>query len=194
MKIILGSASISRKQILEKAGFVFQVMVANIDEKKIRRDNPKELALAIANAKADFLLQKISKNVLLITIDQVVVCNDQIFEKPRNTEEIAYFLRCYSNNVATTITAVTVTNTSNKYRVFAIDIAKVYFNEISEDDIQTLASNPNFLKCAGGFQVEDNNKKLNPYIKKVIGGVDSVKGLPLELTKKLLKDAECKKY
>ncbi|MGD9107833.1 MAG: Maf family nucleotide pyrophosphatase [Gammaproteobacteria bacterium] len=194
MQIILGSASIQRKRILEEAGFVFEVMTANIDEKKIRRDNPKELALAIANAKADFLLQKISTDALLITVDQVVVCNDQIFEKPCNAEEIAYFLRCYSNNVATTITAVTVTNTSNKHRVFAIDIAKVYFNDISEDDIQTLAYNPDFLKCAGGFQVEDKNKKLNPHIKKVVGGVDSVKGLPLKLTKKLLEDAECKKY
>lgn len=189
MKIILGSASVPRKQILEEAGIVFEVMAADIDEKKIRRDNPKELALAIANAKADFLLQKISKDTLLITVDQVVICNDQIFEKPRNAEEIAYFLRCYSNNVAITVTAITVTNTSNKHRVFAIDIAKVYFNEISESDTQKLASNPDFLKCAGGFQVEDKNKKLNPYIKKVIGGVDSVKGLPLELTKKLLQDA-----
>ena len=194
MKIILGSASISRKQILEEAGMVFEEMAANIDEKKIRRDNPKELALAIANAKADFLLQKISKDALLITVDQVVVCNDQIFEKPRNAEEIAYFLRCYSNNVATTVTAITVTNTLNKHRVFAIDIAKVYFGEIAESNIQKLSSNPDFLRCAGGFQVEDENKKLNPHIKKVIGGVDSVKGLPVKLTKKLLKDAECRKF
>lgn len=189
MEIILGSASIPRKKILEEAGIAFEVMAANIDEKKIRRDNPKELALAIANAKADFLLQKISKNSLLITVDQVVICNDQIFEKPRDAEEVAYFLRCYSNHVATTVTAITVTNTSNKHRVFAIDIAKVYFNEISESDIKKLAYNPAFLNCAGGFQVEDNNKKLNPYIKKVIGGVDSVKGLPLALTKKLLGEA-----
>ena len=188
MRIILGSASISRKQILEEAGFVFEVMTADIDEKKIRHDDPKELTLAIAHAKADFLLKKIQEEALLITADQVVICNDQVFEKPRDSKEVAYFLRCYSNNMAITVTAVTVTNTANKHRVFGIDIAKVYFNKILDDDIKKLASNPKFLCCAGGFQVEDENNKLSSQIKKIVGGVDSVKGLSLTLTKRLLEE------
>ena len=37
MKIILGSGSKWRKIILEKAGYDFEVMTADIDEKAIRR-------------------------------------------------------------------------------------------------------------------------------------------------------------
>jgi len=60
MKIILGSASARRKDILQQMGYEFEVMSANIDEKAIRFDDPKKLTLAIVNAKAD-ALEKIKR-------------------------------------------------------------------------------------------------------------------------------------
>ena len=61
MKIILGSSSRWRKQILEQAGYTFKVMSPDIDEKAIRHADSEQLALAIANAKADKLLEQITE-------------------------------------------------------------------------------------------------------------------------------------
>ncbi|XP_021316460.1 maf-like protein DDB_G0281937 isoform X2 [Sorghum bicolor] len=50
-KLILGSSSVARKHILEEMGLEFQVMTADIDEKSIRRENPDDLVMVLAEAK-----------------------------------------------------------------------------------------------------------------------------------------------
>ncbi|KAL3378021.1 hypothetical protein AABB24_004117, partial [Solanum stoloniferum] len=50
-KIILGSSSMARRKILADMGYEFTVMGADIDEKRIRKDNAEELVVALAEAK-----------------------------------------------------------------------------------------------------------------------------------------------
>ena len=50
--LILGSGSASRKQILTDLGLRFSVEKPDIDEKKIRRERPADLVLALGLAKA----------------------------------------------------------------------------------------------------------------------------------------------
>ena len=88
MKIILGSQSKGRKKMLEEMGYEFEVMSADIDEKAIRFENPKELTLALARVKAEAIKPKIYGSALLVTSDQVVTWNGQIREKPENTEQV----------------------------------------------------------------------------------------------------------
>ena len=98
LPIILGSSSIWRKQVLTNLGYKFTTMSPDIDEKAIRynwryyftvltlfRDpDPTKLTLMIANAKADALLSKVTEPSILITSDQVIVCNGVIREKPES--------------------------------------------------------------------------------------------------------------
>jgi septum formation protein len=189
MKLILGSASKWRKQILAAAGYIFSVMDPNIDEKTIRHADPEQLVLMLAKAKAEALLPKIHGAALLITTDQVVVCNGEIFEKPANSAEARYYMGCYNKYPAFTYTAIVVTNTETKHQVSEVDIAKVYFKPIPDEVIEELISHGEIFHCAGGFQIEGESGELNDYIKKVEGDVDSVKGLPLKLLRKILSKA-----
>ncbi|CAN1126952.1 7-methyl-GTP pyrophosphatase [Linum perenne] len=78
VNLILGSASISRKTILAEMGYEFSVVTADIDEKAIRKEKPEELVMALAEAKAKAISQKLPMNdyvkdaepTLLITSDQ----------------------------------------------------------------------------------------------------------------------------
>lgn len=186
MKLILGSASKWRKQILEEAGYQFSVMTADIDEKAIRDPDPEKLVLKLAKAKAEILLAKVNEPALLITADQIVVCNGEIFEKPINAQEARYYLQSYNKYPAQTYTAIVVTNTKTQQQVAIVDIATVYFNQIPEETIKELISKGDIFHCAGGFQIEGFKGELNPYVKKVKGDIDSVKGLPITLLKKLI--------
>jgi len=186
MKLILGSTSKSRQQLLNKAGFKFGVLAPNIDEKQIRDANPRQLPLAVARAKARALFPKIDKPALLITADQVVYCQDEIFEKPCDEIELRKFLLAYSQHPAQTMTAVVVTNTQTKESVEGVDVATIYFSPTLIDSVENYLSNKKLYQCSGGFQVEDEGEKLNPYITKVDGEIDSVKGLPMKLLKNLL--------
>ncbi|XP_047327686.1 7-methyl-GTP pyrophosphatase isoform X1 [Impatiens glandulifera] len=58
-KIILGSSSVARRKILTDMGYEFKIMSPDIDEKNIRKDKPEDLVMALAEAKANAVIQKI---------------------------------------------------------------------------------------------------------------------------------------
>jgi len=189
MKLILGSASKWRKQILDKAGIPVELMSPDIDERQFHDNDIKKLVLKIANAKADALIKKIHEPAILITADQMVVCGDEIFGKPNTSLKAKYFIKCYQKNPAYTITAVVVTNTETKKRISGVDVVEIHFHPIPDDVVDQLICHEDLLTCAGGFQIEDEKGELNPYIKSISGDIDSVKGLPVKLLKELI--AQC---
>jgi len=184
MKFILGSKSPGRRQILTKMGYEFTVLDPNIDEKSIRNNAPEKLVVALACAKAMALLPKINEAAILITSDQVVSCNGKILEKPKDQNEAREFLHMYMQYPAETITAVTVTNTLNKKQASGVDIAKIWFHLIPENMIEKIANQEYVVTCAGGFSLDD--LLLKKYIANIEGALDSITGLPIELTKKLI--------
>jgi septum formation protein len=188
MRIILGSSSARRKQILQETGLAFEVMVADIDEKAIRHKDPKELVRAIAKAKAAALLPRITEPSLLITTDGVVVCQGTIREKPSTSEEARRFLADYRECAATALTAVVVTNTHTGIQVSGVDVSTVFFRPFSAQAMQDMIEKGDAMKCAGGFNIAD--PFTEPYVERIEGPRDSVMGLPLELTKRLLQQAE----
>jgi len=88
-KLILGSQSMARKQILAEMGYDFTIVTADIDEKAIRKEKPEDLVVTIAEAKANEIILKLggenqftqdSQPTLLITADTVVVYKGVIRE------------------------------------------------------------------------------------------------------------------
>ena len=114
MKIILGSKSVRRKWVLKNAGYDFEVMTADIDEKKIRISDPRQLVLALAHAKAEAILPKINTPGVLITADQVVVCNGKILEQPRDEKEAREFISYYLEYPMETVSSIVVTDVMTK--------------------------------------------------------------------------------
>lgn len=187
MKLILGSKSVGRKKILEAAGYTFRILTANIDEKAIRSTNFKELPLLLARAKAKKLLEHIDRNSMIITADQVVVYNGQLREKPETKEQAQTYLQSYNTkHPAQTYTAVVVTNTKTGKQAEIIDIAKVYFKKIPSHIIEKLIEEGSVMHAAGGFIVE--HPLLAPFVDHIEGTLDSITGLPLQKTQKLIKE------
>ncbi|XP_052884236.1 uncharacterized protein LOC108453398 isoform X2 [Gossypium arboreum] len=168
-KIILGSSSIARRNILAEMGYEFSLMSADIDEKGIRKEKPEELVMALAEAKADSIVSKLQtmnnqdkdeKPTILIAADTVVVYEGVVREKPANEKEAREFIKGYSGGHAATVGSVIVTNLKTGFRKGEWDRVEIYFHEIPDE-----------------------------IIKKLVGTTDSVMGLPKALTEKLIKEA-----
>lgn len=185
MKIILGSASKQRRAILERKGWSFEVMPADIDEKGIRHKDPKELTMALAKAKAEALRSKINEPSILITADQVVSWNGQILEKPKNTEEARKFLQGYAQYPAQTVNAVVVTNTQTGKQAGENDVSTVYFRAFPEEVIEKLIEEGNIFSQGGAFSIED--PLVKPLVERIEGTPDSIEGLPIKLLERLIK-------
>ncbi|XP_010263652.1 PREDICTED: maf-like protein DDB_G0281937 [Nelumbo nucifera] len=194
-KIILGSKSMTRQNILTEMGYKFTIMTADIDEKAIRKEHPEDLVMALAEAKADAIISTLQNTdckdkdavpTLLITADQVVVIEGKIREKPSNKEEARQFIRGYSGGNAVTVGSVLVTNLKTGTRRGAWDKAEVYFRDIPNEIIENLIEEGLVLNVAGGLIVE--HPLTQPFVEAVVGTTDSVMGLPKSLTEKLIKE------
>jgi len=184
MKIILGSQSPWRKKVLESMGYDFEVMIPDIDEKQIRDEDPKQLTLKIARAKAEALLPKIKEPAILITSDQVGVCNGEIREKPENGDDVRRFLKSYEKYPVQTVTSVVVTNTKTGETAEGVDLAKIWFSKFTNDQIEKIVKDKIVYTFAGGYNMAYAD--IKNHVIKLEGTIDSVQGLPIELTKELI--------
>ncbi|TKY55820.1 cytoplasm protein [Spatholobus suberectus] len=195
-KIILGSSSKARREILGEMGYEFTIMTADIDEKGIRREKPEDLVMALAEAKADTIVQRLlaggsleedASTTLLITADTVVVYRGVIREKPTSEKEAREFIKGYSGSHAAVVGSVVVTNLATGKRCGGWDSAEVYFLEIPDEVIDSLIDEGITFNVAGGLMLE--HPLTLPFVDAVVGSTDTVMGLSKALTEKLLLEA-----
>jgi septum formation protein len=188
MKIILGSSSKYRKEILQEIGIQFDVIAPDIDEKAIRFKNPKKLVTALAHAKADILLQKIKEPALIITADQVVSYHGEIREKPATKEEARYFLQTYGKYPIEFVNGLVVSDTVTRKQFSGIDVSRTFTKPFPQQVIESIIEKEEIFHIAGGITLSDTF--LTPYIIKHEGTRESRKGLPLKLLESLLQKAK----
>ncbi len=188
MKIILGSSSRYRQQVLREAGIEFEVMKPNIDEKAIRFGEPEKLVLAIANAKADALLEKVNEPAILITSDQVVLCEGKIREKPLDKQQAEEFLRSYAAHPVEVVNGIVVANTATGRRVQGINRQTATYKPSFETVIADLLKTEDVMHCAGALQTEHPLAMM--HIDHMTGGQDGFMGMPLEVVKRLMREVE----
>jgi len=192
-KIILGSSSPARREILSDMGYEFTAMSADIDEKAIRREEPEELVKALAEAKADAVKLNLAdgcggdQTTLLITSDQVMVSKGVIRERPRSAEEAREFIKAYSGDRAFAVDYVLVTNLSTGVTKGGWDIPEIRFRHIPDEFIEEVLKQEGMTCVAGGLKL--THPSVSPFIEELIGTADSVRGLPRELTEKLIRDS-----
>ena len=168
----------------------------DIDEKAIRRDDPKEMVLAIAHAKADKAIEIITnrkggvKPHVIICADQVVLFGAQVREKPASRAQAKEHLKSYGLEkvpARCTTGVVVVSGANYDVRHDGVDVAVQHFEEIPDEICDVLLDKGEILNCAGSFVVED--PLLAPYLGSRQGEVASIQGMPANLTRKLLLQA-----
>lgn len=145
--------------------------------------------IAMAKAAAiieKYELMKSEEPALLMTFDQIVLFKTQVREKPESRDEAVEYLSSYSNDAVSTVSAVVVTHIPTGIQQSGVDIATVYWKNISAEVVQRVVDRGEVMNSAGGFLIEDAD--LNPLIKGIDRPVDSVMGMPVELAKRLMNE------
>ncbi|MFH1459496.1 MAG: nucleoside triphosphate pyrophosphatase [Candidatus Omnitrophota bacterium] len=182
-KVILASASLRRKALLEKAGLKFKVMPSRINEKTTGDISPAHHALHLAHNKArKIAAQKNKENhAIIIAADTIVVYKNKIFGKPRNMQDARRILTKLSNTKHDVYTALAVIDSSTNKTILDIDRTTIYTRKLSPPKIKKLALK-NHDK-AGAYAVQ---KDMDILVKKIEGDYYNVVGLPLKKLKPIL--------
>lgn len=101
-RLILASASASRRAMLQAAGVAHESIPAKIDERaceaRLGAASPAEIACALAEAKAA-AVSAAHPDALVLGSDSLVVCKHRRFDKPKSRAEAAAHLRFFAGAV-----------------------------------------------------------------------------------------------
>ncbi len=185
-KLILASSSPQRRKLLKKAKIPFEIIPSNVDEgdaNRIPGRKARKLVLALARKKAVAVAKKFkSQDRTVLGADTIVVCGGKIFGKPLNAAHAERMLGELSGNWQTVITGLCVVRTKTWSVKTAYTETKLLFHRMDEKIIRRLASKN--LDKSGSYSIQ---KMPDRFVKRMIGPLDNVIGLPVAQVRKLLK-------
>ncbi len=176
MKLILGSGSPRRAQILRDAGISFSVLSSAIDETVYPGETPQQLVQRLADAKADLVAARAIGPAILIAADTVVALDGQILGKPRSTDEARRMLELFSGRTHSVITGVSIARLPEMERRQFIETTLVYFAPLTRDDISRYLATEEPYDKAGAYAIQGHAGR---YIPRIEGCYFNVVGLPL---------------
>ena len=178
--IILASQSPRRREILKMLGVDFKVVVKDTDE-----TFPPELQggaipehIAVLKASAfDSELQSIPDNTIIIASDTIVYIDNKVIGKPKGREGAIEMLKTLSGRCHQVLTGVCI-KTKDRQRSFFAE-SKVWFRELSDDEITYYVDNYKPFDKAGAYAVQEWIGAAA--IAKIEGSYYNVMGLPSQM-------------
>jgi septum formation protein len=176
-KIILGSNSPRRKELLAGLGLSFEVRpMPGLDESYPGSLKSEDIALYIAAKKAEAYLPALQKDELLITADTIVCINNKILGKPTDRDDAFHMLQTLSGQTHEVITGVCLT-TQNKSVSFSV-ISTVRFAPVSDEDIIYYIDTCHPYDKAGAYGIQEWIGYVA--VEGIQGSFYNVMGLPIQ--------------
>ena len=184
--IILASASPRRKRLMqEEISSCFTIIVPEIDESLSFKKFKDVRAIVKDIAKRKCLkIAKEHPSDLVIAADTVVVIKQKIIGKPKDKKDAYHILRMLSNNKHYVYTGFAI-HQDNKL-VVSTTKSTVYFNDLSDELINSYIASGSPMDKAGAYGYQDNQDFA--LVKKINGSIANVIGFPVEDIKIALKE------
>ena len=177
-KIILGSNSPRRKELLAGMDIIFEVDTRNNFEEVYDPSTPMEqIPEVLSEGKSYGFHRELAEGEILITSDTLVLCGDRVMGKPHSREEAIDMLRCLSGREHKVITAITL-RSSSACRTSS-DTAIVYFKDLSDNEIEYYVDTYKPFDKAGAYGIQEWIGYIG--IGKIEGSYFTIMGLPMHL-------------
>lgn len=177
-KIILGSNSPRRKELLSGLDIDFTVDTGNTFEESYSPDTPHErIPEVLSEGKSYGFHRELGVEEILITSDTLVLCGDRVMGKPHSREEAIDMLRSLSGQEHKVITAITLRD--NRRCKTSSDTTIVHFKNLSDKEIEYYVDNYRPYDKAGAYGIQEWIGYMG--IDKIEGSYFTIMGLPVHL-------------
>ncbi|MDN5869824.1 MAG: Maf family nucleotide pyrophosphatase [Nitrococcus sp.] len=153
MRLILGSASPYRAELLRRLGLPFEQIPGQVDETPNRGEDPAAYVERLAIAKARAAMPP-DEPALIIGSDQAAVLEGEILGKAETPERAIAQLRRASGRCVEFFTALALINNTTGAGQSAVISSRVHFRRLSQASIARYVERERPLDCAGSIKVE----------------------------------------
>jgi septum formation protein len=186
-RIILASASPSRKRLLESAGISPEVLVSGVDEEDpaLLALKPSEMVIALAIMKAHTVRNTfpVGDNALVIGCDSTFECEGANLGKPLTRDAAIARAKSMRGKSGYLHTGHSVIDTAQDIEVSDISTSKVSFVEMTDREIEDYVDSGEPLQVAGGFTLDGRSA---PFISHIDGDPSGIIGLSLPTLRKIM--------
>ena len=176
---ILASASPRRAELLTRAGYRFDVVHPEVDERRYPDESPRDYVARLSLAKSAIVGAQCPERVVL-GADTTVVVDSTVLGKPRDPDDAARMLRLLSGRSHDVLTGVAVRR--GEAYVCDVETTVVYLTELDDASIAWYVETKEPSDKAGGYGVQGVASR---FVTRIEGSYSNVVGLPLALFDRL---------
>jgi septum formation protein len=177
-RVILASQSPRRRELLSLVGIPHEVRPADVDERYLAGESPREHAERLARDKATKIRES---GAVVIGSDTIVVVDGDVLGKPKDVGDAARMLRRLSGRSHVVITAVAVALDGRVES--GVEEVDVTFHPMSDAEISAYIDTREPMDKAGAYGIQGFGATI---VARVNGDYFAVMGLPLQLLIRLL--------
>jgi len=182
VRLVLASASPRRADLLRAAGFDFEVVAVDVDERARAGERPRDYVRRLAAEKSARGVETIAaQDGVVLGADTTVVVDGEILGKPGDDREAAAMLRRLSGRRHEVLTGVSVRRAGRE--VGRVETTTVEFAPLTEADVAWYVASGEGRDKAGAYAVQGLASRFIP---RVEGSYSNVVGLPIAAVVELL--------
>ena len=183
MRLILGSGSPRRREILAGLGIVPDVIAAaDIDESPQPGELPRAYCARVTRAKLDAIDS--GPDDIVLAADTTVALGRRILGKPENAGQAAEFLHKLSGRRHNVISCIALRRGARQWARSQTPVVKM--KRLSDAEVNAYLASGEWDGKAGGYAIQGRGGAFIPWIQ---GSYTGVMGLPAAETMQLLQAA-----
>jgi len=182
-RIVLASASVSRRRLLESAGLKPIIMVSHVDEETdfFNAMTPADMVIALAITKAHTIREQIDFPAIIIGCDSTFEFDSQSLGKPATPEIAIERASRVRGNTGLLHTGHCIIDTTKDKEISGIVTTKVTFDDMTDAEIADYVATGEPLHVAGGFTLDGFS---SPFIPSIEGDYTNVVGISMPFVRK----------
>ena len=181
MKIVLGSKSPRRKEILSLVCDNFEIRVSDADESYSPGTPLSEVPKILAERKA--MAIEMAEDEIVIGSDTVVLIENELLGKPKTRENAIRMLKKMSGKSHLVVSGICV---RSKDKIYSEAVTStVYMRELTDREIEKYVDVWKPLDKAGAYGIQE---MAGSFVSRIEGDFYNIVGLPLCRLVEILKD------
>jgi septum formation protein len=184
-RLILASGSPARRELLERAGYGFEVIPANVDEPTGGFGDPRAFVDHTAWLKASAVASRLPKTApaVVLAADTVGWLHGAPVGKPEDETDARRILRLLGGTEHELWTGVCLWRLPDDIQVAWQEVSRVAMRAMTDVELDRYLASRQWQGCSGAYAIQEGD---DPYVRLVQGSMTNVIGLPMETLARVL--------